>query len=441
MSIHVACRRPNDETQSGWYALLPPPAPPRALSGEQTADWIIVGGGFAGLFAASRLRQLNPRDRIVVLEAQRIAWGAAGRNSGFMIDLPHELNSESYGGANDHDLKLIRMNRAAIAIARAAAEEAGLAQFFNPCGKYHGAAGSRGLAALKSFESHLRALGEPFTALNKDDMRRVTGTNYYAGGTFTPGAVILQPAAFVSGLARHLSTKVDIFENSPVVRIETGAMHSVQTPEGKVSAPRLILANNGHLESLGYFKGRLLHIFTYASMTRALTDAEIRVLGGEGEWALIPADPMGTTVRRIKEGRIVVRNSFTYNPDMKADAAQVARTGARHDRSFAARFPMLDDVQMEYRWGGHLCLSLNSAPAFGEIEDRVFAAGCCNGLGTVKSTLAGHLIAELACGHKSALLEEQLAEPEPQALYPEPLMRIGANAKLWWMQRKAGADL
>jgi hypothetical protein len=71
----------------------------------------------------------------------------------------------------------------------------------------------------------------------------------------------------------------------------------------------------------------------------------------------------------------------------------------------------------------------------------VFAAGCCNGLGTVKSTLAGHLIAELACGHKSALLDDQLCEPAPQTLYPEPLMTIGANAKLWWMQRRAGADL
>jgi glycine/D-amino acid oxidase-like deaminating enzyme len=52
---------------------------------------------------------------------------------------------------------------------------------------------------------------------------------------------------------------------------------------------------------------------------------------------------------------------------MKTDAMQIARIATSHDRSFAARFPMLNNAQMEYRWGGHLCLSLNSAPAFGEV--------------------------------------------------------------------------
>jgi glycine/D-amino acid oxidase-like deaminating enzyme len=271
-------------------------------------------------------------------------------------------------------------------------------------------------------------------------MRLITGADYYVG-TFTPGAAILQPAAQVRGLATHLSTSMDIFENSPAVRMDQGSMHVVTTPDGKMSAPRLILANNGHLESLGYFKRRLMRVFAYASMTRQMTDQEVRVLGGEAEWALIPADPMGTTVRRIKEGRIVVRNTFTYNPDLQTSLAQIARIGRTHDRSFAARFPMLKGVTKEHRWGGHLCLSLNSVSAFGEVGDRVYAAGCCNGLGTVKSTLAGTLAAELACGVKSELLDNQLAEPAPQRLYLELIMAVGVPAKLCWLQHRARADL
>src|SRR5262249_8121228 len=144
-------------------------------------------------------------------------------------------------------------------------------------------------------------------------MQRLTGTDFYVGGTFTPGAVMIQPAGFIRGLADALSTKVTLFENSPVVSIETGAEHRVTTPQGEVRAPRLILTNNGHIESFGYFKHRLMHIFTFASMTRRLSAEERTSLGGDAYWGLIPAEPMGSTVRRFGD-RVVVRNTFTYNP-------------------------------------------------------------------------------------------------------------------------------
>src|SRR5262245_45510829 len=126
MSIRQAARTPADLRGSGWYELLPRPAPPRVLEGKQSADWVIVGSGFAGLSAARRLSQLVPGERIFVVEGQRVGWGAAGRNSGFMIDLPHELSSENYAGGLDHDIKQIRMNRAGIAFAAAAADACGL---------------------------------------------------------------------------------------------------------------------------------------------------------------------------------------------------------------------------------------------------------------------------------------------------------------------------
>jgi glycine/D-amino acid oxidase-like deaminating enzyme len=441
MSVRKALRTPGDIRSSGWYALLPEPPPPRILEGKQKADWVVIGAGFAGLAAARRLSQLLPGERIAVLEAQRVGWGAAGRNSGFMIDLPHELSSENYAGGLEHDLKQIRMNRAGIAFATETAEEYGLGNHVAPAGKYHGAATSRGLAALAQFEKHLIRLKEPFEHLDADAMRHLTGTSFYIGGTFTPGAVMIQPAGYIRGLARGLSKRVDIFEASPVVSIETGSEHVVTAPKGEIRTPRLILANNGHVESFGFFHRRLMHIFTFASMTRRLSASELKGLGGESSWGLIPADPMGSTVRRIAEERIVVRNTFTYNPGMRTSERQIETIGKAHDRSFAARFPALEAVSAEYRWGGHLCLSLNAVPAFGEIEKQVYAACCCNGLGTVKGTLYGKLIAELAAGNHDPMLQDAMAEAAPRKLYPEPLMSWGAKTKLWWMKERAGREL
>ena len=99
---------PKNPGPAGWNRLLPPAAASQTLSGDIMADWLIIGGGFAGLSAARRLTQLAGRDeRILLLEAGRIGDGPAGRNSGFMIDLPHVLSSEDYAG--NLDLSLIHI--------------------------------------------------------------------------------------------------------------------------------------------------------------------------------------------------------------------------------------------------------------------------------------------------------------------------------------------
>ncbi len=125
---------------------------------------------------------------------------------------------------------------------------------------------------------------------------------------------------------------------------------------------------------------------------------------------------------------------------MSANARDIERFGRVHETSFRARFPMLPEVTMEHRWSGHLCLSLNNAPAFGEIAERVYSACCCNGLGISKGTIGGMAIADFATGAGGPLAEAMLRAPKPQRLYPEPFMTIGARAKIWWMQRQAGKD-
>ena len=214
--------------------------------------------------------------------------------------------------------------------------------------------------------------------------------------------------------------------------------------ELQVSAPCVILAVNGHAESFGFFQRRLMHVFTYASMTRELTAEETKRLGGQSTWGILPADPMGTTVRRISgtgSDRIVIRNRFSYDPSMVVGDDRLDRVAINHDRSFAARFPMLDGVEMQCRWGGRLCLSRNGVPAFGEIEKNLYAACCQNGLGTTKGTLAGMLAAELATKSNSPMIEDMLAFDRPERLPPDPLAWLGANAVMRWKERKAGGEL
>lgn len=439
-------RLPRDPGPAGWNRLLPDDVPPTPLEGKITADWLVIGAGFAGLAAAHRLSKQAPGDRIVVLDAVRVGDGPAGRNSGFMIDLPHDLTSDDYGGALDADLAQTQDNRQGIAHAAQMAQEYGLsAEAFVVSGKINAAVTEKGLAHNQSFARHLKAMNEPCEMYDAAQMREITGTDYYQNGLFTPGTAMIQPALFVRGIAAGLrSNRVTVHENSPVTSLTREGDWSATTPKGKVTAPRVIMAVNGHLNSFGYLRGRLMHVFTYASMTRALNPAEVARLGGEPLWGLTPADPMGTTVRRITGmggKRIIIRNRFTFDPTMEVGDTRIAQVARDHDRAFAARFPMLAGMSMEYRWGGRLCISRNNVQVIGELDPGLFSACCQNGLGTAKGTLAGGLAAQLALGETSPALERALSAELPNRLPPEPLARIGANMILKLQERRAGKEL
>lgn len=437
---------PHDPGPAGWNRLLSEPEPANPLESKITADWLVIGAGFAGLAAAHRLSKEMPGDRIVVLDAVRIGDGPAGRNSGFMIDLPHDLTSDDYGGALDADLAQTQDNRRGIRHAHEMAQEYNLSEeAFVMSGKINGAATAKGIAHNESFAGHLSAMNEAFETYDAIQMREITGTDYYQGGLFTPGTAMIQPAMFVRGIAAGLrSNRVSIHEMSPVTALDRDGDWIATTPQGQVTAPRVILAVNGHLNSFGYLPRRLMHVFTYASMTRALSADEIARLGGHPLWGLTPADPMGTTVRRIsgKGGdRLIIRNRFTFDPSMEVSAGRLASVTRDHDRAFAARFPMLDGVKMEHRWGGRLCLSRNNVQVIAELDRGLNSACCQNGLGTAKGTLAGGLAAELALGIPSSALERALKAEAPARLPPEPIASIGANLFLKTQERRAGKEL
>lgn len=439
-------RLPVDPGPAAWTRLLPDPAPATPLEGKTTADWLVIGAGFAGLAAARRLSQIDPTGRIIVLEAARIGDGPAGRNSGFMIDLPHDLASDDYGGALEADRAQIAANRAAIRFAAQMATNFGLpSEAFAVSGKVNAAATQKGVRHNLDYARHLSALGEDHRVMDAAEMRALTGGDYYLSGLYTPGCAMIQPAMFVRGVADGLrANSVSVHEMSPVVDLTRGADWVATTPRGAVTAPKVVLAVNGHLSSFGHYAGRLMHVFTYASMTRALTGAEASRLGGAARWGVTPADPMGTTVRRISGvggDRIVIRNRFTLDQSMEVPARRIARVGRDHDRAFAARFAMLADVGMEYRWGGRLCLSRNNTQIVEELEPGLFAACCQNGLGSAKGTFGGLAAAELAAGAPSKLALAVAGGTKPNRLPPEPFMTIGANLWMRMQERRAGREV
>ena len=443
MARYTAKALPRQPGVSGWVAMLPPRTPRPALDGQVTADIAVIGAGFAGLAAARRLSQLDPTLRVAVLEAGIVGEGPAGRNSGFIIDLPHEVSAESLGSDSAaHARRDIFKNRTAIALAQGMAEEQGWGtDVFSMSGRYSIARGTAGDHHLADYAKQLAGLGEPYRLLGPDETARLTGTRSFSSALFTPGTAMIQPADFVRRFADALAAPVTVYEQSPVLSFERqGSGWRVMTKGGAVVAGRVILAVNGHAQNFGLASRRLMHVFTYASLTKPFDPA---LLPGERIWAATPALPMGTTIRRLSgpDGdRVLVRSRYTYNPSITVSDAALASAGRMHDRKLASRFPSLSGLPMEHRWAGAMALTWNSVPLVEEVETGLWLAAGCNGVGATNATANGIVAAERALGHLSELGRNYGDAPSAATIPPEPFATIGGKAALKWKEWRAGDE-
>ena len=433
--------QPRNDDNNGWLHLLPELSPPNVLSGSQRFDYTVVGGGFTGLAAARRLAELQPDARIALIDAGRIGNNAAGRCSGFAIDQAHNIRATSFADAVDKEKEQVRLNRAGQAALHKVIEENAIDCDWQDVGKIHGAATQRGQGLLREFAVNLSLLGGDYQFLTAEKMREITGLSFYREGLFTPGTIQIQPAAMVRGLAETQPENVAVFEDSPVVEIDYGDRHTLVTSEGEIETDTLVLANNSFGTTFGFYQRHIIPLLTYASMTRELNGDEIAALGGENTWGIIPAHPFGSTVRRLRENRLLVRNIYAYSSGHNPTEAQRIWARRKHRRSFDRRFPMLAGVEFEYTWGGTLCLSDNGEPVFGLLRPRVFASLCHNGVGISRGTICGKLIAEEVLGRRSELLEIMRAAGRPNKMLPVWMLRIGVPIYLANRRRQAGLEL
>lgn len=425
-------RLPKDDKTNGWSAILPPRKAHEPLSSNVTADWLVLGGGYAGLAAARRLAENCPDQQIVLVEAGEAGENASGRNSGFGIDLPHNVGSSLDELEGSH--RFMRLARMAIDHLEDVVTTHDVKCDWKRAGKYHTAVSPKGTAqVLEPFRKELEALGEPYEWIEGDALRRKLGSPHFTAAVYTPGCVLMNPAALVRGLADTLPENVRIYENSPVTEANFRNGVQLTTKGGSVRAPKMIMAANGFTEQFGFHQRKFLHLVAHASLTRPLTEAEREAYGVTESWGLTPANAFaGITMRYTDDHRILIRQGLSYCPSQRVSQAEQAAVRAQHKRRFDERFPMLAQVEMEHTWSGFVCLSRNGAPAFGQIAPNMWSAVCQNAVGVTKGTFGGILAADMACGRDNPLIADMQSLGEPEILPPRPFLDIGVRARFRW---------
>ncbi|MCY1284858.1 Gamma-glutamylputrescine oxidoreductase [compost metagenome] len=435
---------PHDDRSCGWYAALPEPRPCKRLHGVQKADHVVIGAGFAGLAAARRLAEHLPQSRILLVDAQRVGYGASGRNSGFVIDLPHKFALEHPDP--QHKQRLLGLNRAAIDQLQTLIGRHGIDCQWSHAGKYQGAVGERGLAYLEHFEKLMADLGEPYRVVERNELAGVLGTGYYSRAIFTPGCYLMQPAALVRGLGESLPENVEVLEESPIQRLEkdAGGGWVLHGTDGSIRTPKVLLGTSIFTQEFGFLRNRLLPVMTFASWTRPLTDAEMNAVGIQADWGLTPADHAGTTVRMTQDRRLIIRNTYKHVPHYGRSVDEGTRAKIRkdHRKSFLARYPQLAQVPFTHTWGGAYAISRNFTNYFGQLDDGVFATACDNGVGAAWGTISGTLLADRVVGAESSLLRDiQAVTGMPSLNPPEPFLGLGVRTRIRWAAWNSRSEL
>ncbi|ROL75539.1 FAD-binding oxidoreductase [Pseudomonas vranovensis] len=421
------------KNQCGWIALAGS-SPARArLSGEQKADWLVIGAGITGLSAAHALAEMHPQARIVVVDRQSAAQGASARNSGFVVAHEHPADSELLGRAGFADYEIdTAIGQAASNEVRQRIARHNIDCEFRDDGYFFAVNDPDKLSQVEAKLATLRAVGAEAQFLQGAALKHRLGSGHYQAAIWCGnGNALLQPARYVRGLLDALPASVTLYEDTDISGLERLGQGRIRanSADGSIEARQVLVCLNAFIPRAGIDHSATFAMELSASLTRPMTDAEFSAIGNVEPWGVLSTRPLGATVRLTPDRRVMIRNTAEYRA-RDLNPSELAQRHQHHLRGLQRRFPWFGAEDIQFTWSGHLSASRSGQPYFARVEEGVFAVAGCNGSGVARGTLWGRLLAELASGQGSPLLTSVMARAQPGWLPPKPLLDIGAMLRM-----------
>ncbi|WP_227267417.1 NAD(P)/FAD-dependent oxidoreductase [Roseobacter weihaiensis] len=379
-----------------WYAATTEPlAPYPVLTGSERADICVIGAGYTGLSAALHLAQAGRR--VVLLEAQRVGFGASGRNggqlgSGQRVD-QEEL--ETMVGL-DQARALWTLGEEAKDLVKGLIADHKIACHLKP-GVAWTASSPAEVQHLHDYAGLLQSRYnyDQVEPLSAEGCHALCPSPDYKGGILDMGAAHLHPLAFALGLARAAEAAgVTICEQSRVIALEYGAKVRIRTEEGDVTADHAILACNGYLSGLApSVTARVMPINNFIVATEPLGARTKEVL--TRDVAVADSRFVVNYFRLSHDGRLLFGGGESYGYRFPKDIAAVVR------KPMEMVFPHLKNVRVEYAWGGTLGITMKRFPYLARVAPNVLSASGYSGHGVGTATHAGQLMARAIEGEDS----------------------------------------
>ncbi|TXS90716.1 FAD-binding oxidoreductase [Parahaliea maris] len=363
------------------------------LQGEVEADVCIIGGGYTGLSSAIHLRKLGYS--VALLEANKLGWGASGRNGGHVgtgqrAD-QHDL--EKWVG-KDAARSLWQLGLEAVDTVCSLVDEFGIDCELKQ-GNLHVASKAGDATDLREHVDHLRGVYgyEQIRYVDRDELAGMTSGQGFHGATLDEGCRHLHPLNYALGLAAAADQLgARLYEGSRVLSYTEGDKVRVKTDRGQVNARFLVLGCNGYLEKLEpRTAGRIMPINNYMLATEPLSEDLARQL-------IRDDTSMSDTLFVINYWKLSADNRLLFGGGESYTRRFPADIGSFVRKYMLRIYPELADTRIEYGWGGTLAITLNRMPDFGRLSDKVFYAHGFSGHGVPTATMAGKLLAEAIDG-------------------------------------------
>ena len=430
-----------NDTSCGWINSLDRRSNIKILDKDKSCDWLIIGAGYTGLSAARKLSEIHPNQKIIIVDAQLAGEGASGRNSGYLVDTT--LND---GFTSNKDLsnykKKTDIYKLGINAVKKFIKEHQVDCDWNESGKYFASSSQKDRNILENFSKTLLRLNFEHNILEKDDLGKRFGTNFYNLALYTKGGILLNPGKLVRAMVDILPDNVELLENSQLNEwLKKNNKIVCKFNNYKINTKKIIFCTNGFLKSLGIKNNYNFPITLTASMTRPLTDTEFKSIGEPNEWGVLPVRPMGATVRMTKDKRILIRNTAEVHSPFQMSKSDLDKRSLNQKLGINKRFPSLADDIIESSWSGIVSRTRNSSQIFEKNDDNVFVAGCYNGSGIGVGTLFGEQIAIKASNNHTAEIELIESRNKPTWLPPQPFLDLGIKSRLIYERFRAISEI
>lgn len=364
-----------------------------AAAGDLECDVCVVGAGFTGLSTAYHLAQRGYD--VVVLEAQRVGFGASGRNGGQVSTGQRRDQEDLEAMVGDaHARELWDIGCQAVDLVRELCAKDEVRTAFHP-GIVHTVHRKRDHAHNSAYVAHMQGKYgyDKISLLDAEECREIVNSSAYHGGTLDIGSGHVNPLELVLGLARlatHAGAR--IFETSKVANIEAGDPARVRTANATVKARHVVLGCNGYLGTMQkHIAARVMPINNFIVSTKPMSqDAQEDII--RNNYAVADSKFVVNYFRFSEDHRLLFGGTETYGYKFPSDIAGAVR------KPLAEIFPQLKDVDIDHAWGGTLGITMNRMPHYERIGGNILTMSGFSGSGVALGTLSGQIAADAIAG-------------------------------------------
>jgi glycine/D-amino acid oxidase-like deaminating enzyme len=415
-----------------WLDHADAPEPSAPLEGEHRGDLIIIGGGLTGLWAALLAREQDPHREVVVLEGERIAFGASGRNGGFMsASLTHGIEN---GVARwpDEMPRLERLARENFAAIKDTIVRHGIDAEFEETGELSFATAPYQADYIPEMVETARSYGWTAEALDAQAAQAEIKSPTYHGAVFLPDScAVLDPARLAWGLADAArSAGVRVFEGSPVTGLEReGEGVVATTARGRVRARSAVLATSAFPPLVRAIRRYVVPVWDYVLVTEPLNAAQRESIGWKRRQGLADLANQFHYYRLTSDDRILWGGYdaiYNFRNAMGPHLDERPATFELLAGQFFETFPQLEGLRFSHRWGGAIDTCSRFSVMFGRaLGGRAIYCVGYTGLGVGASRFGAQVALDLADARDTEHTRLEMVRSKPIPFPPEPL-RWGA---------------